>query len=651
MHSIGSAATGRNKLFVSGNALEAPTELRVIGGQMPEWLAGCLFRNGPGRWEIGDGKLNHLFDGYSLLHRIKIDCGRVWYSSRFLGSDSYNAAVAAGRPLNREFGTDPSATIWSRLTSLVAGTSASDNANVHVFPVLDHLVAMTESPFGHLVHPVTLARLGPWSSAPVAQPMAGQVACMTTAHCLTHPITGAAISFATRFTVAPTWPLLQCYYDINIINDIDAAQSVTATDGKPGASRGEVGDGELDVVVTRTAVRARAPRQQAQPTAAVAAGAEASALNPEANIKPDTWSTSSSVSAFDAAVTAGTVTHRIPMIEGGCGHGMPAYQHSFAITADYAVMTECPMLFNTLSMVKTMLSGSNITDMFEWSPQTSTVHFRVVHLGTGQQVARIPIPATSDTFFTLHHVNAYQTKRVARGERGCSHDGVDADGTAAPLPTITVDVCAYKDPSVIDDFRLDRLRAGRYTEASSRSGANASALRRFVLDLDDGTCAEVPLVMELEGSDGQQRLGRDFFFELPSVHLSRVGLQHRYAYAVRAQPDTYIDGLVKMDMNTLTCRVWAEEGCAPSEPIFVPRPGGVDEDDGVVLSLVLDGSTGRATSGASYVLALDAATFAEISRAPLPGGRHAPMTFHGSWLDSTRLDAMMQAANEWQWRP
>lgn len=36
-------------------------------------------------------------------------------------------------------------------------------------------------------------------------------------------------------------------------------------------------------------------------------------------------------------------------------------------------------------------------------------------------------------------------------------------------------------------------------------------------------------------------------------------------------------------------QVWQEEGTYPGEPIFVPRPGGSQEDDGILLSVVLAG--------------------------------------------------------------
>lgn len=34
-------------------------------------------------------------------------------------------------------------------------------------------------------------------------------------------------------------------------------------------------------------------------------------------------------------------------------------------------------------------------------------------------------------------------------------------------------------------------------------------------------------------------------------------------------------------------QVWHQKGFYPSEPVFVPSPDAVDEDDGVILSVVL----------------------------------------------------------------
>ena len=44
-------------------------------GTIPPWLSGRLIRNGPGLFEVGDTKYNHLFDGLSLLHSFTVDQG------------------------------------------------------------------------------------------------------------------------------------------------------------------------------------------------------------------------------------------------------------------------------------------------------------------------------------------------------------------------------------------------------------------------------------------------------------------------------------------------------------------------------------------------------------------------------------------------
>jgi carotenoid cleavage dioxygenase-like enzyme len=59
--------------------------------------------------------------------------------------------------------------------------------------------------------------------------------------------------------------------------------------------------------------------------------------------------------------------------------------------------------------------------------------------------------------------------------------------------------------------------------------------------------------------------------------------------------------------------------------VFAGRPGREAEDDGAVLSVVFDSSTGR-----SFLLVLDAASFEERARAEAP--HHVPFGFHGQFM-------------------
>jgi carotenoid cleavage dioxygenase-like enzyme len=81
---------------------------------------------------------------------------------------------------------------------------------------------------------------------------------------------------------------------------------------------------------------------------------------------------------------------------------------------------------------------------------------------------------------------------------------------------------------------------------------------------------------------------------------------------------------VKGDVVDRGASVWSEDGCYPGEPVFVGRPGAEPEDDGVLLSVVLDGRSER-----SFLLVLDASSLEELARAEVP--HHIPFGFHGQF--------------------
>lgn len=80
-----------------------------------------------------------------------------------------------------------------------------------------------------------------------------------------------------------------------------------------------------------------------------------------------------------------------------------------------------------------------------------------------------------------------------------------------------------------------------------------------------------------------------------------------------------------MDLEDKTMKVWYQKGYYPSEPVFVPSPDSVDEDDGVILSVVLTPTEDKGT----FLLVLDAKTFQELGRAEVPV--NIPYGFHGTF--------------------
>ena len=75
----------------------------------------------------------------------------------------------------------------------------------------------------------------------------------------------------------------------------------------------------------------------------------------------------------------------------------------------------------------------------------------------------------------------------------------------------------------------------------------------------------------------------------------------------------------------------ANIGQTAGEPILVGNPESDDEDGGVLLSVVLDGTLGK-----SYLLVLDAKTMKEIGRAKVDGV--VGFGIHGIHVSNSEVD-------------
>ena len=124
--------------------------------------------------------------------------------------------------------------------------------------------------------------------------------------------------------------------------------------------------------------------------------------------------------------------------------------------------------------------------------------------------------------------------------------------------------------------------------------------------------------------------------ELPRINYGRCNERpYRYVWGVGAGGG-WIDRIVKADVVERRSTTWSEEGCFPGEPVFVAAPDADGEDEGVLLSIVLDGRKGN-----SFLLVLDARSLDELARAEVP--HHIPFGFHGQF---SRAGAGMEALLE-----
>jgi carotenoid cleavage dioxygenase-like enzyme len=258
----------------------------------------------------------------------------------------------------------------------------------------------------------------------------------------------------------------------------------------------------------------------------------------------------------------------------------PAYMHSFGMSEDHLILTEFPLVVNPIDL---KLSGKPFIRNYRWEPERGLV-FHVVEKDTGRLVRT----AKMDASFAFHHVNAF----------------ADGDGLA-------VDVIAYPDATIIDQLYLARLCAGTKLTATG-------TLTRF----------HIPLA---SASPVTRRVLADVPLELPRINYeSYAGRPYRYVWGtgIEAKGD-FLDSIVKIDVATGQVSTWYAAGLYPGEPVFVPSPSANAEDDGVLLSIVLDTAKNR-----SFLLVLDAASLNEAARAETP---HAiPFHFHGNFFPGAR---------------
>jgi beta,beta-carotene 9',10'-dioxygenase len=264
-----------------------------------------------------------------------------------------------------------------------------------------------------------------------------------------------------------------------------------------------------------------------------------------------------------------------PRIIGSLPVKEPAYMHSFGLTKRWLVLAEFPFVVNPLALA---LSGRPYIENYRWKPELGT-RFTLVDRATGE----VRTGFRADTCFAFHHVNAYED-----------------DGE------VVLDLCVYPDAGIIEDLYLDRLRAGK--------PVTPATLTRFRLRLTDRSVRREQLAEQ--------------GIELPRINYTRCNERpYRYVWGNGTRPDGWIEQILKIDTTDGATLSWSQPDCYPGEPVFVPRPQAEHEDDGVLLSVVLDAEAGR-----SFLLVLDAADLSELARTQAP--HHIPFGFHGQFAQA-----------------
>jgi carotenoid cleavage dioxygenase-like enzyme len=182
---------------------------------------------------------------------------------------------------------------------------------------------------------------------------------------------------------------------------------------------------------------------------------------------------------------------------------MPAYMHSFGMTARYVILAEFSLVLpNALPLAAGVRP---FIENYRWMPDRPT-RFIVVEKDSGAVTATVE----TEAFFAFHHINAFE-----RGDE------------------LVLDVAAYPDSSFINQLYLDVLRR-------EDAGVVSGEFRRYRVPLKGGGRAAYEVI-------GDQPI------ELPRIHYRpHNGHAYRYAYGASARRGTldFINQLVKVDTET-----------------------------------------------------------------------------------------------------
>ena len=257
---------------------------------------------------------------------------------------------------------------------------------------------------------------------------------------------------------------------------------------------------------------------------------------------------------------------RIPLVE--ITEDKPSYMHSFSITKNYIILTEYP--FKLADSV--LFSGKPFIKNYAWDKCAKT-KITIINKNCPCDIKTY----FTDPFFSFHHINAYETGS-----------------------NLILNIIAFKDSQIVD-------RLGFFPECLEPS---------FLLDLriDLATNKVDFLKTPFKGS-----------VDLPRINPAYNGHPYRYFYAVKFEKDRHL--VMKWDTKKNTAFFWSQENCFAGEPVFIQNPlGSRREDDGVILSLVLDGD-----KKISFLLVLDAKNLKELARVPLLFS--VPFGLHGQFYN------------------
>ena len=275
----------------------------------------------------------------------------------------------------------------------------------------------------------------------------------------------------------------------------------------------------------------------------------------------------------------------------------PAYIHSFFLSPSFVIL--CVPSSHLGYMGISVPWNGNIVDAIEPFDRSKLCKWFIVDRRRGRGVvATLETPAG----FFFHSINSFEDHNKSTGDKD-----------------VFCDLVEYPSTDIIRAFEMDVLlnrknKEESYLNDEQRVGNCLPRIvrRRFRVPADQtGKRSEMDSERVLE-------IKAPHAGELPTINPNYATKKYRYVYSLANRGySTLHDIIVKTDLVTRQTLCWqGPKSHTPGEAIFVPRPkqsgdrDDDDEDDGVLLSVILDG-----LNKTSYLVCIDAKTMQELGRA------------------------------------
>ena len=170
----------------------------AIEGEVPAFVRGTYYLNGPARFARGDVRYRHWLDGDGMICALRFGADGVELRARFVQSPKWQVEEAAGKALFRAFGTSFSG------DRLVRGIALESPVNVSVYPFGGTLLAFGEQGLPIAIDPITLETRGLHTFGNGLNPLSPFAA-----HPKIDPDTGEMFNFGVSFS--NTQPCINLY--------------------------------------------------------------------------------------------------------------------------------------------------------------------------------------------------------------------------------------------------------------------------------------------------------------------------------------------------------------------------------------------------------------------------------------------------------